>query len=168
MFKKLLGSVAIVGGSVFIGKNLSDRLKKRKDSLNAFHTALVMLEGEIAFSANSIDYALKNISNTTEISECLNYMADELKNIGIRKAWNNGIIKFKDKLCLTDNDVKILQTLSSELGITDRENQIKNIKYVLSILEVAENDANEKFNSHSGLYRNISVSVGLAFSILLM
>ena len=83
-------------------------------------------------------------------------------------SWNNGILKFKDTLCLTNEDAKILQTLSAELGITDKENQIKNIHYILSLLKTAETDAEEKYKSLSGLYRNISMSAGVVFVILLM
>lgn len=168
MFNKILGSAAIVGGSVFIGKNMTERLKKRKENLKAFHNALVMLESEINYSANSIDRAFKNISGAVDLTEFFEYVIEEMKDRGIRKAWNSGITKFKTSFALTDDDVKILLTLSSELGITDRENQIKNIRYVLTMLEKAETEADSRYSSLSGLYRNISIGAGLTAAILLM
>lgn len=168
MFNKILGSAAIVGGSVFIGRNMTDRLKKREYSLKAFHNTLVMLESEINFSANSIDRAFKNISCSVKLSGFFEYLLSQIKDKGIRNAWNDSIVKFQDRLFLTDDDAKILLTLSAELGITDRENQIKNIRYVLTMLEKAETEAHEKYTSLSGLYRNISMGAGLAAAILLM
>lgn len=168
MFSKILGAAALITASFFIGKNFTDKLKKRKNSLNLFHTALVMLESEINFSANNIACAFSNISESVHIPGVFEYVISETENIGIRNAWNNAILKFKDKLCLTDNDVKILKTLSAELGITDKENQIKNIRYILTMLQAAEADAHEKYCSLSGLYKNISLCAGIAAAILLM
>jgi len=168
MFNKLFGSASIIGASFFIGKSLTDKLKKRADTLHSFHSSLVMLESEITFSSNSIDRALKNISGTIKIPGFFEYVISQSRDNGIRKAWNSGISRFKDSLCLTNEDAKILQTLSAELGITDKANQIKNIHYVLTLIKAAEADAEEKYRSLSGLYRNISMSAGLVFVILLM
>lgn len=168
MFNKLLGSVVIMGCSFFITKSMTDKLKKRKNSLTAFHSMLVMLESEISFSANSIDRAFQNISESVNLSDFFEYILSHSEFSGIRKAWSEGVENFKDSLCLNNEDVRILKTLSSQLGITDKENQIKNIHYVLSLLEQAEKDAHAKFSSLSKLYSAFGMSAGLTMVILLL
>ena len=168
MLTKFLGSAAIIGGSVFIGRNISLGLKRREESLNAFHSALVMLESEISFSANSIDRAFENIAGAVKLRGFFEYVAGEIQENGVRKAWSEGITKYKDRLGITDEDAKILLTLGGELGITNRENQIKNIRYVISVLETAEKEAGMRYMSLSGIYRNVSVGAGIAAAILLM
>lgn len=168
MFNKLLGSVVIMGCSFFITKSMTDKLKKRKNSLNAFHNILVMLESEISFSANNIDRAFQNISTSIDLPDFFEYVISKAKISGIRKAWRDGIENFKDILCLNGEDVKILKTLSTQLGITDKENQIKNIHYVLELLECSEKDAHEKSSSLSKLYGAFGMSAGLTTVILLL
>lgn len=168
MFSKIIGTAAIVSGSAFLSRGQINRLKKRKDSLNSFHTALVMLENEISFSLNSIDRAFKNISESVWLSGFFSSLSDKIKDNGVRKAWRLSVEEFSPLLCLTDNDAKILLILSSELGITDSKNQIKNINYVLSLLEAAEAEAEKQYASLAVLYRNIGIGAGLAASILLM
>lgn len=168
MFSKIIGTAAIVGSSFFISRSLSDKLKKRRENLHSFHTALIMLENEISFSVNSIDRAFKNISDSVELCGFFSFLVDKIKDNGIRKAWQVAVEEFSETLCLTESDVKILLILSSELGITDKENQLKNINYVLSLLETAEAEAEKSYLSLAGLYRNIGIGAGLAASILLM
>ncbi len=168
MWIKLLGGIAVLAGAWILGKNMSDRLKKRVMSLKAFHSALVLLEGEISFSQNSIDRAFKNISGMVLDEGFFMEVADNVNKIGVRSAWKEGLLKYKDKLGISDDDREILLSLGAELGVTDRENQIKNIRYVLSMLEGAENRAEEQYSSLSGLYRKISLGTGLAVVILLM
>ena len=168
MFNKFLGAIAIMGCSVFISKSMTDKLKKRKASLNSFHKILVMLESEISFSANSIDHALKNISDSVNLPDFFNYILPKTEHLGIRKVWSESIEHCKDKLCLSNEDVKILNTLSAQLGITDKDNQIKNIHYVLTMLEHLEQDAENRLLTMSKLYRAFGISAGLTTVILLI
>lgn len=168
MFNKLLGSIAIIGCSFFISKTMTDKLKKRKTSLNTFHNILVMLESEINFSANSIDRAFQNISTSVDLPDFFEFIISRTRNCGIRRAWSESLEHFKDILCLNSEDVKILNILSPQLGITDKENQIKNIHYVLALLEQAEKDAQSKVSSLAKLYSAIGMSAGLTAVILLI
>lgn len=168
MWIKLLGAIAIIFCAWFLGKNLSDNLKKREESLKGFHSALKLLESEISFSHNSIDIALKNIGKSIYMYGFFEEVSKKVKEKGVRLAWREGVLQYKEKFGITDEDSKILLILSSELGVTDRENQIKNIRYVMSMLADAEIEAHEKFTTLSKLYRSISMSVGAVAVILLI
>lgn len=168
MWIKILGAAGIVGASCLYGMKISDGLRLRRDSLNNIADALVLLESEITFSVNSIDGAFKNISKSIPLSGFFEKVSEETHIKGIRMAWNDAIGEYKSRLGLTDGDAKILVSLSAELGITDRENQIKNIKYVLSRLSAAQKEAAEKYATLSRLYRNICIWTGLAAAILLI
>ena len=165
---KIFGSCAIIGGSLLYGQRISDRLKLRKNSLASFHSALLMLESEISFSHNSIDHAFKNIAKSIPLSGFFVYVSENTAELGIRKAWNSAVAKYKSRLGLADSDAEILLSFSAELGITDRENQIKNIHYILSLLGTAEKEAGERYVSLSGLYRSICTGAGITAAILLL
>lgn len=167
MLIKLIAGCAIVGVSWFFGRRMSQNLKVRTDSLEMFCRALVLLESEITFSASSLDIAIKNIAKSIGESDIFLYIAKRIPEIGARGAWCEGIKKYRKNLCLTDEDVRILLSLSGELGITDRENQVKIICYVAELLKRAQNEAQEKFLSYSKLYTNVSVGIGAIFAILL-
>lgn len=168
MLIKLFGSCAIIGASLLCGRKISSGLRLRKDSLAAFHSALVMLESEINFSQNSIDNAFENISKSIPLSGFFGCVSENTARLGIRKAWNSALEEYKSRLGLTGSDAEILLSFSAELGITDRENQIKNIRYILSLLGAAEKEAQEKYNTLSGLYRSICTGAGLTAAILLL
>ena len=164
---KLIAWCVIVGVSWLFGKRLSQNLKVRTDSLEMFCRALVLLESEITFSASSLDIAIKNIAASLGKSEVFLYIAKLVPEIGARGAWCEGIKKYRKDLCLTDEDMRILLSLSGELGITDCENQVKIIRYVAELLKKAQDGAQEKLLSYSKLYTNVSVGIGAIFAILL-
>lgn len=158
----------ILLSSIYISKNITDRLKKRAESLKSFERFLVLLEGEITYRNNPLDIAFSNISNAVSLGEFLPFVTSSIKNDGIRKSWQAGIKTFKSELALTDGDTKILLSFSHQLGATDRDNQIKNIQYIHKLLESSITDAETCYQTLSRLYRNISLSAGIGAIILLI
>ncbi len=166
MWIKLLGAVAILFCAWFLGKSSSDKLKKREETLRDFQSALKLLESEISFSNNSIDCALLNIGKAVYMCGFFDEVSQDVYKKGVRAAWRDALLKYKPRLALTDEDIKILLVLSAELGVTDGENQIKNIRYVSGMLDKAEACAHEKFAKLSRLYRSVSIGVGAMVVIL--
>lgn len=168
MWAKLMGAAAILAGAWLFAAGLSSGLKKRRDSLGAFCRALVMLEGEISYCANCIQKALENISESVSLPGFFERVCADIPKRGIRRAWCDALAECRVPLGLTEEDVKILAALAAELGISDRENQIKNIRYVLSRLEPERAAAEERFRTLSRLYRSLCMFSGLAAVILLV
>ena len=168
MWIKLFGAIAIIFCAWLLGKSLSGSLKRREESLRGFHSALKLLESEISYSHNSMDVALKNIGKSVYMQGFFEEISKKVNEKGVRLAWRDAVLKYKEQLGLLEEDLRILLVLSSELGVTDKENQIKNIRYVMSMLKDAENEAHEKFTSLSRLYRSLSMGAGAMAVILLI
>lgn len=168
MLIKLCAGGAIVGVSWAFGRRLSQNLKIRAHSLEMFCRIFVLLESEITFSSSSLEEALKNISSAVDDREIFIYIADRIPEIGARRAWCEGLEKYGKKMCLASEDMRILLSLSGELGIVDCENQVKIIRYVGELLKKAKAEADEKFTALSGLYTNVCTGIGAIFAILLL
>ena len=74
----------------------------------------------------------------------------------------------QDKLCLTDADCAALMTLSANLGRTDREGQIKNIRYVKSLIAAQQTAAETEYNRRAKLYSSGGLLIGAAVVIVLI
>ena len=168
MFHKILGSLFIIVSTTFISKSLTDSLKRRAESLKAFERLLVLLESEIDYANNPLDVAFSNISNSVKLGGFLPFIISKINSEGIKSSWQQGIENFKKDLSLKDGDIKVLLSLSYQLGLTDRENQIMNIRYVKSLLASYIDEADQNSKTLTRLYRNISFLAGIGTIILLL
>lgn len=168
MWIKLSGAAALLIATWSAGKRLSDTLKTRCESLRTFRSALVMLESEMSYAGNTIDRAFLNISDALGGNVFFKSVADNVRELGARNAWRTALREQSGKLCLADGDVKILQTLSAELGVSNTENQIKSIRYLLTLLEKAEEEAEQRRKTLSGLYRKLCFGAAAMLIILFM
>ena len=72
------------------------------------------------------------------------------------------------KLSLKDADKDILMTLGKNIGRTDTDDQIKNIKYIKSMIAEQEKQAQSEYSCFGKMYRNGGVLVGLLIVIMLI
>ena len=165
---KILGAAFILISSIFISKSITEPLKRRAESLKSFERLLILLESEINYANNPLDVAFKNISQSVKLGGFLPFIVSTLNTDGIKTSWQKGIKNFKKELTLSDGDTKVLLSFASQLGSTDRDNQIKNIRYTLKLLESFIGEADENFRTLSKLYRNISLYTGIGAIILLI
>ncbi len=168
MFRKLIGAIFIIVSCMFFSNCLTDKLRKRRDSLKAFDRLLILLETEIAYLNNPLETAFLNISYSVDLGDFLPHLISGIKKDGIKLSWQRSIKAFKSELSLTDGDIKILLSLSHQLGTTDIDNQVKNIQYIQKLLKSPIDDAQKNFKTLSRLYRSISLSVGIGAIILLI
>ena len=168
MFRKLIGGIFIIVSCIFFSNCLTDKLRKRRDSLKAFDRLLILLETEIAYLNNPLETAFLNISGSVELGGFLPLLISGIKKDGINLSWQKSIKAFKSELALNDGDIKILLSLSHQLGATDKDNQVKNIQYIQKLLKESIVDADENFKTLSKLYRSISLSAGIGTIILLI
>lgn len=168
MLIKLLGGILIFSGCTIWGFLKSENLKKREQSLINIKTALTLLEGEIIFSTHHLKYAFQRISKLTECGDIFLNAAQKIGEMSAGEAWNTAILYNQKQLALTSEDCDILNILSSGLGTSDREQQIKNIRHVSSLLENAIKDASEDYKKSAKLYQSMGILGGLFITILLL
>lgn len=165
---KWIGAVMIFLSGLLWGTAKASRLSTREKSLRDIRTALGMLESEIVFSSNYLKTALLNISRVCGSGEIFVDMSKQMEEQGVKRAWAEAIKRNQKKMALKNSDIEILTLLSSQLGMSDREHQVKNIRHVSALLLQACEDAKKEYEGSARLYRSMGIFAGLFLIILLI
>lgn len=164
---RLAGAVMIFAVCAYGGFSLSDRMKKRCMYLKNVIAALSLLETEITFGGNRLAPAFEKLDNAVDTHGLFKAAAEMAETIGIRKAWQKAVKGKQSELRFKEEDAQTLMALGERLGMTDTENQVKNIQYVKKRLEVQLDGAEGEYGKLGRLYRNGGILSG-AFLILLL
>lgn len=165
---KWIGAVLVFISAFSIGFMKSRELSGREKSLKNLRTALNILESEIVFSSHYLKEALKRISDLCGCGGLFSDISDQMQKFSVMEAWNISLKKSQKKLFLKDSDIEILNILASQIGMSDREQQVKHITHVKLLLEKAEEDARHEYQTLAKLYRSMGIFAGLFIIILLI
>jgi stage III sporulation protein AB len=165
---KWICGICIVAASSFLGFQKAGQLSRRCQSLLQLQSALSVLKGEIGFSANHLKRAFLQLSKLITNGALFSDAAEAIEEKGSRRAWQESIKKHQKPLCLEEADVQALLVLGAELGRTDRENQIKNIRHVEELLKAQYTEAKMQYDKMAKLYRGAGVLAGVFAVIVLM
>ena len=168
MLIKLAGGALVFYAGLFWGIFKSGELSKREKSLRDIRTALNVLESEIVFSSHYLKHAFMKISEICSCGALFSDTAEKMEEDGILKAWEYAVEKNKKKLVLKNSDAEIIKILGSQLGMSDREQQVKNIRHVDALLGQALEEAREEYHKSAKLYRSMGILGGLFIIILLL
>lgn len=161
---KILGAVMTGFACGYLGLKISFAMKIRAESLNNIITSLEMLESEINFSMNKLKQAFMRVDKCG----LFKFAAENMDEKGVKTAWTNAVNECSIKLSLKDADKDILMTLGKNIGKTDTDDQIKNIKYIKSMIAEQEKQAQSEYSRFGKMYRNGGVLVGLLIVIMLI
>ena len=161
---KILGAVMTGFACGYLGFKISYAMKIRAESLNNIITSLEMLESEINFSMNKLKQAFMRVDKCG----LFKFDAENMDEKGVKTAWTNAVNECSTKLSLKDADKDILMTLGKNIGRTDTDDQIKNIKYIKSMIAEQEKQAQSEYGRFGKMYRNGGVLVGLLIVIMLI
>lgn len=132
------------------GTVLCNDLKKRREEIENFLLGVRIIEAEITYAAPPLDVCFFRAAErmTGEMKQVFLHTSSLLKkqDAGGEKALQTTLGKQREYLALTERDLTWMGRLGIQLGVTDLENELKNIKYILrqgeDILKDAEQ--NEK------------------------
>ncbi len=165
---RLAGAAAVFASCTVMGFSLSDRLKKRAGYLGNIIEALSLLETEIAFGRSRVKEAFLRVDAACDTRGLFKTAAEKMEEEGIKKAWRGAVEEKRDELRLTDADAEAVISLSERLGMTDTENQIKNIRYVKGRLEPLLKEAEGEYGQAGRLYRGGGILVGVFLILILL
>jgi stage III sporulation protein AB len=160
---KLVGALMTGFACGYFGIRISMNMKKRAQSLSEIVSSLELLESEISFGLNKLSKAFRRIDKNGFFAR----IAENMREMGIERAWSESVEKNKQRLCLTESDCDALLILSGRIGKTDKDDQLKNIKYVKSMLNSQFESAKSEYARMGRLYRNGGVLIGLMIAIVL-
>ncbi len=163
MLIKLLGGLIIVGACCFVGFEMSKELSGRVHILKEFITVLEKMHSLISYGKMPLSQLY------AEISEDETIVGRFFKNIEWTGEPSGEWKKELKKLpYITKSDIRVLQMLADNLGKTDSENQLRDIKLAINDLNSALSQAKEIETRDSKMYKSMSFFAGIAVAILLI
>lgn len=169
MTLKIIGAVLIVISSTMYGIKLSSKYEMRIKIIRDFQTALKILETEITFLRTPLPEAFCKISNSliTPVKdifkECVKIYGSRNEE-SISAIFEKVFFKYNNQLNIKEADREIIISFMRQLGSSDVDNQISNIKHTYYKLGLCEKDAISENNKNSRLLR----SLGLLFGIMIV
>lgn len=148
--------ISLVLISTIIGYRYSNKLAKRKKILQNFLSLLDSVYTKITYSSSS----LAEIFNDS----FLEYEFDD--TVSFSNQWEKMLLGYKN--ILSDEDIKLLSDFSKELGNTDVDGQINNIRLYQGLLNESIENAKEDIEKKSRLYTTLGFSIGMTLSIILI
>lgn len=173
MLLKAIGCILTVMSSTIIGYSMAEKYPKRLEELRALQAGLQILETEISFSVNPLPEAFKKISmqGPETVRMIFRHASDLLQQkIGLtaQEAWVESVNKMYKQLHLEEEDLKIVLAFGNSLGCSDRENQIKHIRFIGVQLAAQEKKAEMERERNEKLYKNIGILIGLLIAIIFL
>ena len=159
---RIIGSLMVGGSCFYLGLRKSLVLKQRYASLQKIQNSLSLLETEIAFGGTELKNALLKADNPLFI-----HAAQDIDKLGIKASWANAVKSCASRLCLTPGDCDTLLMLGHRLGMTDTENQVKNINGVKNKLDLHIRAAKYDTEHFCRLYSGGGALTG-AFLVLML
>lgn len=169
---KLLGAIIVITvttyGGFFVAKTFRDRPKE----LRILQQALQMIETEIVYGSVPLDIIMEHIGNRIPKNINLFFLnmsknLRELDGISTYECWEKAINNNFSKTTLKKQDKEVLMNFGQTLGISDREDQMKNIKLTLKNLSTEEILAREEQKTYEGLSKNLGILLGLLIVIMI-
>lgn len=164
---KLFGAILILISAFSWGYLSSLKPYKRYKNLLKINSGLTAMENEIRFSSDYIDNILKKVAKIIEFDKIFLTCANYDKSLSISKRWQLAVENDYTALNLSKADCEILFMLGAELGMTDREGQLKNIENSISMLKTMQANAKEEYEKMSKLKKGIGITIGL-FAVIML
>lgn len=162
---KFIGAIFVFGACVYIGFMKSIRMRRRERWLLNMRAFLNMLDIQIQFSSDRLERCIKTADKHTDLGGFLSYIAEHISVDGIQKAWVDSVRL--NTAYLEESDKEVLYGLGAWLGMTDRENQYKNICCTKELIDKQYEQARTLRERTARLYESGGALVG-AFAVLML
>lgn len=162
---KFAGAVFIILSASYIGFHRAETLRRRLMYLRNITNSLNMLESEISFSQNILSYVFTRIDEVSDTNGLFLKAAEKMGETGIKKAWCEAVDS--TDMCLKKQDKEALYIFGEGLGMSGRDNQIKNIRHTKEMINSLADEAKDEYEKNAKLYRSAGFLTGLFFAVLL-
>ncbi|MDY3928779.1 MAG: stage III sporulation protein AB [Clostridia bacterium] len=168
MIYKIIGSVLIICGTTIYGLSKAFVLNKRYKSLLKISSGLTVMENEMNYTCDCIDIILGRVASVIGMGEIFYDASVMNHDIPIKQRWKEAVNKSCPSLKLTENDCEIISFLGGELGMTDRDGQVKNINHVKSLINIQAAEAKSEYDNQSKMLRGLGITAGIFLVIILL
>lgn len=172
MLLKCCGMGVVILSCTLFGYSMSRDYIQSIKNIEILKKLLVYIQGEIQYKNTSI---MEVLLNAREIMDGIAkiFLDEVLKKFGgedcsLQDAWRHGakVLNESKKYRVDNEDVRNISELGNELGIVERDTQIKNISNTINKLEIRLKELNETKNEKCKLYRVMGVMAGMFMVII--
>lgn len=168
---KLTGAVLLIGCGAWWGLQAAGGLLGRVRDLEAWLTALRLLEGELVFSLPAIPDLLERLSRKAPSPAGAAFAAalrglDRLGEVSFETIWASALKASPGRL--SPHDLETLKRLGSVLGRYGWEEQISALRALRRDLEESRSAARTESGSKGRTYTALGFALGAFLTILLL
>lgn len=170
---KAIGAALLIVSSAGLGYVASQTLEDRLRIITDLRSGLWVLETEISFGATPLCSALERVRDTIpgKASSIFDTAAMALrakKGITAQEALVTALMKSKNAMPIAPPEIEILQTLSSNIGGSDANDQIRHIRLATERLRLLEEKVALSVEKNSRLYRLLGLLGGVALALVIV
>lgn len=162
---KFAGAVFIILSASYIGFYRAEILRKRLMYLKNIKVSLNILESEISFSQNVLTRVFIRIDGIIDTNGLFSRAAEKMSRTGVKKAWCEAVDS--SDMYLKKQDKEALYIFGEGLGMSDKDNQLKNIRHTKDMIDSLLKEAENEYEKNAKLYRSAGFLTGLFFAVLL-
>ena len=164
---RFVGALLIGAACAMYGFLSADRLKKRYVFFREFITSLSVLETEITFGKYELGRIFRRMEDKPELCGLYNICAENIKERGIRRAWETAAEKSAAEAGVKPEDIHAIQSLGAELGMSDIQGQKKAIARTIELAKKSEASAADEYCRLGRAYRACGALAGM-FCVLML
>lgn len=173
VFVKALGIALVIAGFGTWGLLGAKRIEKRVEQLKSLRLALGFLEKEITYNYTPLTRAMERTYRFSPkpvnyiFRDCSLLLKDK-DGITAHEAWSEAVKKSVDYLDLKAEDLDLILSASSQLGMSDVYEQRKFFTFIQEELKVQEEKAIEEVKSGQKLWSYGGFILGAVIVLLLI
>ena len=158
---RLLGSVLVLGATLWFGAYFAAKEKYRLQELAELERAILLLQSQIAYLSAPLTEVLESISWTAAV------MA-ERERASAEEIWTEAWSKKRNQIFLTAEDLDMVLSFGKTLGYLDKAQQEGSICLLLRYLEEALAQGRKRLEKNGRLYYGIGGLSGLLIIVTLL
>lgn len=164
---RLFGGALIFIVLAYCGFYFAERLKKHRDFLRSVSGALAFTATEIEFGHSELEQIFRRADTSPALCGFFTVCADEIKNLGIRKAWSNTVNAFEERMALSSREKDALLQLGVQLGMSDVDGQRNAISRTVHQLDEYAALADSEYVRLAKPYRSCGILLGVFVLIII-
>jgi len=170
---KLIGAMLILFAGTMIGFQQAARFAARPRQLRHIAHALQRLETEIGYGHTPLPEALARTADAVSepIARMLRLASEGLgsaEGLSFRESWERAVHTVWETTAMRENEKAVMLRLGSSLGISDKEDQIKNLQLAMLQLKAEEDAARDDQGRYEKMWKSLGVLIAVLVVILMV
>jgi stage III sporulation protein AB len=170
---KLTGAILILFAGTMIGFYQASRYSSRPRQIRQLILCLQRLETEILYGYTPLPDALRHIGKQAHepvasiFLTSADLLTDKPSGLTAQQAWQHAVETKWHKTFLKKGEKETMYQLGYNLGISDRDDQVKHLRLAMSQLKGEEQTAREEQQRYEKMWKSLGALAGALVVILM-